>query len=253
MTSKTTLATMLVLALTATDCAEDSDADGDGTDGSAENGDDDGGHDCTPNDSDGMTQCTNQLCSPTQYCEPVNGLCSNGCESTLNCAPGDYCDKRMPTDNLDGTLEIGICRTPGAECNVDDGSDEHADDAPDDTTDPDTGGPETGSPACSEWQGNYAVTLDADSPDLCNEAFSGESMCSVTQDECTLHWGCDGNFGVGFPDGPVDGDGEYQGSGSFMGVPFDCTIQFFAAASYSFTWECSANPGMPVLCTGLGF
>ena len=248
MTSRTTLVTVLALTLSSTSCENVADSNDDGTDESAEAGDDDGGHDCTPNNSDGMTQCTSQLCSASQYCEPVDGLCSNGCESSLNCAMGDYCDKRMPTENLDGTLEIGICRTPGAECGIADAGDDQADAPGEDDVDPDTG-----TPACSEWQGNYSVTLDDDSPDLCNEAFSGTSMCSVTQDGCTLHWGCDGSFGVGFPDGPVDGDGRYEGTGSYMGVPFDCTIQFYSGASYSFSWECGANPGMPVLCTGLGF
>jgi hypothetical protein len=242
------------VALLAAGCTEDSDADGDGTDGSATAGDD-GGHDCTPNNSDGMTQCTNQLCNPSQYCEPFDGLCSNGCESTLNCAMGDYCDKRMPTENIDGTLEIGICRTPGAECGVDDGADDVADTATQDSTTQDTVEPDTGTtPGCSEWQGNYSVTLDDDSPALCNDAFAGTKMCSLTQEECTLLWSCDGNFVEGFPDGPVDEDGVYQGTGSIMGVPFECTIQFLAAASYSFSWECSASPGgMPILCTGLGY
>lgn len=248
---KTTLATTLVLALTATGCEQDPESNGDGTDGSADDGNDDGGHDCTPNNSDGMTQCTNQMCGPSQYCEPFDGLCSNGCESTLNCALGDYCDKRMPTQNIDGSLEIGICRTPGAECGVgDEQADDQADDAPsEDTMDPDTGT----APACDAWQDNYAVSLSDDSPAACDDAFSGTSMCSVTQDECTLHWGCDGNFGVTFPDGPVDGEGTYMGTGSFMGIAFDCTIQFFVGAQYSFTWECSANPGMPILCSGFGY
>lgn len=247
---KVALGATVAMVLSSTSCAEDSGSDGgDGTDEGPS--DDDGGLDCTPNDSNGETQCTNQLCSASLYCDPFDGLCRNGCESTLNCALGDYCDKRMPTQSFDGSLEIGICRTPGAECGAgDDVGDDVADDAesvgegPADST--------GAAPGCNDWAGNYSITLDADSPMECNDAFSGTEMCSLVQTECELDWGCDGNFGVTFPPGAVDEDGVYHGTGNFMGIAFECEITFYVAASYAFTWECSANVGMPILCTGLG-
>ncbi|HET6584971.1 MAG TPA: hypothetical protein VFG69_16055 [Nannocystaceae bacterium] len=241
------LGATVALVLSTTSCAEDSDADGD--DGTGGPSDDGGELDCTPNDSNGDTQCTNQLCSASQYCDPFDGLCANGCASTLNCAFGDYCDKRMPTESVDGSLEIGICRTPGAECGA---GDDSADDAGDDVAegpDPDSTG---AAPSCGDYAGNYEVRLDVDSPVQCNDAFSGTEMCSLVQTGCELDWGCDGNFGVTFPPGPVDEDGVYHGTGDFMGIAFECEITFVSAASYSFSWECSANVGMPILCTGIG-
>ena len=104
------LGATVAVVLSATSCAEDSGSDGD-DDGTGGPSDDDGGLDCTPNDSNGETQCTNQLCVASTYCDPFDGLCSNGCESTLNCALGDYCDKRMPTQSLDGSRQM-IVRSP---------------------------------------------------------------------------------------------------------------------------------------------
>lgn len=222
-------------------CDAMSSGDGGGDDGAASGGDDggDAGGMCMPNDGDGVTQCTVDTCAAGEYCE-VDGNCYPGCVSALNCA-GQYCDLRMPAPNLDKTFEIGVCRTPGAECGV--GDDGASSAGPMDTS--------GAAPSCDEVQGNYAMHLDTDVPSACNDAFSGLTMCSVAQSGCELTWGCDADFGLNFPAGPLDGS-TYHGAGSYMGVQFDCTIEWVYAGSYTLTFSCAANVGQPIVCTGWG-
>lgn len=195
------------------------------------------GNACVPNDSDGTTQCTIDTCLAGNYCE-VDGACAPGCRTSLNCGEGEYCDLRAPAPNWDHSFEIGVCRAPGAECGVD-------------TNAGDTEAADSGAMNCDEVQGNYAMYLSDDSPSICHDAFSGLTMCSVAQEGCGLTWGCDANFGLNFPPGELEGD-TYHGGGSYMGVPFDCTIEFVWSQTSVLTFSCAANVGQAVVCTGWG-
>ncbi len=193
--------------------------------------------DCDANVGDGVTQCTLETCAAGSYCE-VDGICSSGCRSSLNCGSGESCDLRAPAPNADHTFEIGVCRVPGPWCGVATGAS-------------DDDGSDSAAPSCEPVQGNYAMFLDTDSPSACDDAFSGLTMCSVAQDGCALTWGCDTNFGLNFPPGLLDGN-VYQGSGMIMGVPFACTVEFAWTQSSALTFSCSANFGQAVVCNGWG-
>ncbi len=249
---RTNIGRFVVLALSfAAACEGTAGGSGDegGGPGGGSAGDDNGGT-CEPNDGDGRTSCQFEECLPDEFCD-VTDSCAVGCLSSINCRPGEYCDLRMPTSNWDNTLEVGTCRVPGAECGAGEGGPGTSSDSSADTT---SGPAETtgGTPACDEVQGNYQMKLDSDVPEMCGAAFSGLTMCSVAQEGCNLTWGCDADFGINFPPGPIDGR-IYEGTGSYMGVPFECTMEWIYSVNFTFTFSCSASlGGAAIVCTGTG-
>lgn len=181
---------------------------------------------CEPNAGDGSSQCGGNICPGGEYCEnAAAGTCAAGCESTLNCATGQWCDLRMPD-----AWGVGLCRP---------------------TSDPACGGapdPEPGT--CLDVQGNYQLSLLSGAPEACVVVLDGTIQCSVAQDGCTLSWGC-GELSVSpFPPGTLDENDDVQVEGMIEGVPYVCDFDF----TYDpMTWSCALTSSEGALvCEGIG-
>ncbi len=209
--------------------------------------------DCTPNQGDGRTACSNETCTAGEYCEN-DFVCSAGCESTLNCGAGEFCDMRMPiTDGFGAT--IGICRSAsdpvcsGASTNA---SEPDPDPDPEsETADPSSSGdvPES----CPDVEDNYRIELDGSSPSECEVFITDGDMCSVAQSGCELTWGCGAHLSAVLTPGPIDDNGIYEVSGTQMGVDYECTFDFTAQFPARFTFSCSAGQaGQAIVCSGTG-
>ena len=181
---------------------------------------------CEPNAGDGLTNCDGEICEAGSYCAAL--FCEAGCETTLNCPAGQWCDLRMP----DG-FGAGLCRP---------------------TSDPACGGPgsadssttDVGGEDCSDVEGNYVLGLHASSPQECGELFSGIS-CSVAQEGCTLSWGCGSENQNLFPPGPLAADDTFTTDGMLEGVAYSCTFDFGDPMG----WSCSfTTPEGTLVCQG---
>lgn len=190
---------------------------------------------CEPNAGDGRSQCAGETCEPGNYCDAI--ICTGGCESTLNCGTGQWCDLRMPD-----AFGAGICRP---------------------TTDPACGGTPVGDESSSEGgeieeclivEGNYVLALDPGSPQTCTELFEGDIQCSVAQDGCTLTWGCGDQSAVLFPPGNLDANGISMTEGTSPdGLAYACTFDFSGNTDDALVWSCSlVGGGGSLVCQGTG-
>ncbi len=202
---------------------------------SADSGPDDG-VDCTPNAGDGTTQCGGNVCDGGTVCRnDAAGECELGCESTLNCAAGQWCDLRMPD-----AWGAGLCRpTSDPACG---GSSSAGDDGSVD---------ETGVSECLVVEGNYTLQLFGDQPDFCSDDGLSALTCSVVQDGCSITWGCTSDdlppevLALFFAPGSIEGD-TYTNVASLPDGDVTCTVDFGAE-----TWSCSlTSNGMAGLCEG---
>lgn len=181
---------------------------------------------CTPNDGDGRTQCGGNTCGGGMYCaNSAAGSCENGCESTLNCGPGQWCDLRMP--DLAG---VGLCRSTNDPACGGDESESSADAST---------GSDSSVSSCPDVQGNYTLELYSDSPQQCSELFDSGADCSVAQDECTLTWGCGGSLATSLltPE-QIDENGVYSVTGTTQGINYNCDVDF-SSSQVALTWTCS--------------
>ncbi len=228
----------LACLLMASGC-DDDDASGSGagTGGSAEI--------CVPNDGDGRTQCGGNTCEAGERCTESGLLqCLPGCLGTLNCGSGQWCDLRTAEPG-----QPGLCRS------VDDPAcGEDPDPGETQAGETSEGADETGGPACPDVQGNYSVSLSLSSPEDC-EVFFDNERCSVSQDECDLVWGCDGDLSFLLVPGPVSMSGVYETSGTLEGFSYACEVTFLLTGSFvpALNWSCSVGQaGEAVLCEGTG-
>lgn len=234
----TLVATTLLCGLFA--ACEGSDQDNETT-GNATGGP--GELDCTPNQGDGRTACNNDMCTAGNYCEN-DFVCSTGCESTLNCGAGEFCDMRMPiVDGFGAT--IGICRS--ASDPVCGGDPTNAGETSDTSSSGEVG------ESCLDVEDNYRIDLDSGSPSECELFITDGDMCSVAQSGCELTWGCGAQLSQILTPGPIDDSGIYETSGTQMGFDYECMFDFTAAFPTRFNFSCSAGQGgQAIVCSGTG-
>lgn len=108
---------------------------------------------------------------------------------------------------------------------------------------------------CPSVQGNYTLSLESSSPADCAELLSEGAQCSVSQDACSIGWGCDGIYGSLLDPGPVDASGVYETGGTFAGYTYSCRFEFLETGSFApdLEWSCSVSQGSAaLLCEGFG-
>lgn len=183
---------------------------------------------CEPNAGDGSTQCGGNICPGGERCQnSAAGVCEVGCESTLNCPTGQWCDLRMPD-----AWGAGLCRP---------------------TSDPACGTEPAGTTAdevveCLDVQGNYTLHLSEDAPEVCTFVFEEDLDCSVAQEGCTLRWGCGEDQVAVFPPGTIDANDDVEVEGTYQGIPYTCTFDF---THYPGSWSCAfASDEGAAVCDG---
>jgi hypothetical protein len=176
------------------------------------------------NTRDGVNACNATTCDRGTYCAGVN--CLVGCESTANCARGEYCDLRTTTKSFNN-VPLGTCRAPDA-CDaspIDSGS----------------------SASCGNVAASYTFATGSGSTPECKEIFNGLT-CTVTQADCVVTLSCPGDTARSFT---IDSDNHGTMTATIQGATINCEFTFTPGAGATYTCQATSSQGS-LVCKGTG-